>query len=287
MEMSVVQQRLDISVRSKELNVVDGFQTGMLAEIEKSILKKEDLYDNSIGRYAMRAMLACCYLTLGTSIAVGLGDFLEQLAPGWGKIGYSFMFTWSLVMIIYLNAELGTSNMMYMTTAVHRTILPWKKALAILVACILFNAAGAILSSWGMSYTGAFNTISENHYLVTTVASKLTKTPLQIFVEGIFANIIVNIAFFVTMRMRDDAGKLLAIVFLIFIFAFLGFEHVIANFSSFSLSYFASGGNVPGMTIAAVLTNILFATLGNYIGGGLIMGLNYSWLNSDKTSYRD
>lgn len=190
-------------------------------------------------------------------------------------------------MIIYLNAELGTSNMMFMTTAVHRKILPWKKAFTILGACLLFNALGAILSGWLFSYTGTFHNIPADHYLITAVAGKLTKAPLQLFVEGIFANMIVNIAFFVTMRMKDDTGKILAIVFLIFIFAFLGFEHVIANFSSFSLAYFASGGNVPGMTIAAVLSNIVWATLGNYVGGGLIMGLNYSWLNDGRTSYSD
>lgn len=285
--MKKVQQKLNETLAGSGRNTVEGFSTGMMGDIEKSILKKADLFDNSFGRYAMRAMLACFYLTLGTGIAVSLASFIEHLAPGWGKIGYSFMFTWSLVMIIYLNAELGTSNMMYMTTAVHRKVLTWKKALVILSVCILFNAIGALLSSWVMSYTGAFQAIPADHYLVTTVANKLAKAPLQIFVEGIFANMVVNIAFFITMRMKDDAGKLLAIVFLIFIFAFLGLEHVIANFSSFSLAFFASGGNVPGMTIAAVLTNILFATLGNYVGGGLVMGLNYSWLNNGKTSYGD
>ncbi|MFL2100908.1 formate/nitrite transporter family protein [Desemzia sp. FAM 23989] len=268
-------------------NIVEGFSTGMMGDIEKCILKKADLFDKSIGRYIMRAMLACFYLTLGTGIAVGMGNSIEHLTPGWGKFGYAFMFTWSLVMIIYLNAELGTSNMMYMTTAVHRKVLPWKKALSILGTCILFNAVGAIMISWALSYTGVFHDVAIDHYLITAVSGKLAKAPLQIFVEGIFANMVVNIAFFVTMRMKDDAGKVLAIVFLIFIFAFLGFEHVIANFSSFSLAFFASGGNVPGMTIAAVVTNIFFATLGNYVGGGLIMGLNYSWLNNGKTRYAD
>lgn len=282
-----MQRKASETIVGNGKNMVEGFSTGMMGDIEKSIMKKAELFDSSIGRYMMRAMLACFYLTLGTGIAVGLADFTEQLAPGWGKIGYSFMFTWSLVMIIYLNAELGTSNMMYMTTAVHRKILHWKKALAILGTCILFNAVGAVVISWVLSYTGVFHQVSTDHFLVTAVAGKLAKAPLQIFVEGIFANMIVNIAFYVTMRMKDDAGKVLAIVFLIFIFAFLGFEHVIANFSSFSLAFFASGGHVPGMTVGAVVTNIVLATLGNYVGGGLVMGLNYSWLNNGKTSYAD
>lgn len=282
MELKVDETFVDTSQ-----NVAEGISTGLMSNIEKSILRKVDLFDSSVVRYSMRAMLACFYLTLGTAIAVGLGEFISHLAPGWERLGFAFMFTWSLVMIIYLNAELGTSNMMYLTTAVHRKILPWRKALTILGTCILFNAIGAILISWVLSYTGVFHNVPTNHFLVTAAAGKLVKAPLQIFVEGIFANMIVNIVVFVTMRMKDDAGKILAIVFLIFIFAFLGFEHVIANFSSFSLAYFASGGNVPGMTLIPVLTNITLATLGNYVGGGLIMGLNYSWLNDGKTSYAD
>lgn len=112
-------------------------------------------------------------------------------------------------------------------------------------------------------------------------------TPLQIFSEGIFANIIVNTAVFCTIRMKDDAGKIIAMIFIIFIFAYLGFEHVIANFSSFSLAFFASGGTVPGMTIGAVLLNWVVALLGNYVGGALVIGLLYSWLNKDQTEYVD
>ncbi|WP_193434908.1 formate/nitrite transporter family protein, partial [Streptococcus suis] len=101
-------------------------------------------------------------------------------------------------------------------------------------------------------------------------------------VEGIFANIVVNIAVFISMRMKDDAGRVISLIFIIFIFAFLGFEHVIANFSTFSLALFSNGGPVEGMTILSVLRNFLFSGLGNYVGGGLLIGLLYSWL-SDKS----
>ena len=65
-------------------------------------------------------MLAGMFLTLGTSIAVMVAEKAEHMLPGSGKFFYSFMFAWSLVMINYMNTELGTSNMMYMTAAVYR-----------------------------------------------------------------------------------------------------------------------------------------------------------------------
>ena len=72
-----------------------------------------------------------------------------------------------------------------------------------------------------------------------------------------FANIVVNTAVLVSMRMKDDAGKVAAIIFIIFIFAFLGFEHVIANFPAFSLAYFASNGAIEAFTV--VMLFIIFS----------------------------
>ncbi len=200
---------------------------------------------------------------------------------------YAFMFILSLVMIIYMNAELGTSNMMYMTIAMQRKWLKPKKALAILFYCVLFNLIGGIIASLVISFTYKFHALPSDHFLFTAVAGKLAKTPVQVFSEGIFANIIVNTAVYCTIRMKDDAGKIIAMIFIIFIFAYLGFEHVIANFSSFSLAFFASGGTVPGMTFSAVTVNLIVAFLGNYVGGALMIGMLYSWLNKNQTDYVD
>ncbi|MGZ7234553.1 formate/nitrite transporter family protein, partial [Streptococcus pyogenes] len=78
-----------------------------------------------------------------------------------------------------------------------------------------------------------------------------------------------------------------SMVFIIFIFAFLGFEHVIANFVSFSLAFFVNGGPVEGMSFLSVLSNFLFSGLGIYVGGGLVIGLLYSWLNRNSDMYVD
>lgn len=125
------------------------------------------------------------------------------------------------------------------------------------------------------------------NYLFTGIASKLGKSSLQIFVEAIFANVIVNTAFTINLRMKDDGGKVMAIIFVIFIFAFLGYEHVIANFPAFSLAFFASNGAIAGMTLGSILHNLFFALIGNYVGGALIIGMTYAWLNRTKTSYVD
>mgnify|MGYP003479196920 FL=1 len=259
----------------------------LFEKIDASIGKKVDLIESSYARYALRSIMACAFLTLGTGVAYGIAIKGEHIVPGLGKMLYAFMFSWSLVMILYMNAELGTSNMLYMTVGYYRRRLNFLKAAKILWTCILFNLIGGIIFAYLLSLTGPFQYLPHNSYLFESAVTKLSKSTLQIFIEGIFANIVVNVAVLVSMRMKDDAGKILAIIFIIFIFAYLGFEHVIANFPFFTLAYFASNGTIAGMDFGSVMHNLTFALLGNYVGGGLIIGLGYAWLNNSKSTYVD
>ena len=260
---------------------------GLMSVIDKNARKKEHLFTHSIPKYMIRAFFAGMFLTIGTAIAVMVGDKGNHIDPSLGKFFYSFMFSWSLVMIIYMDTELGTSNMMYMTAGMHRRVVSPKRAGQILLTCIICNLVGGIISAWLICQTSTFQQLASDHYLYTTVTAKLSKTTSQILSEGIFANIIVNTAIIASARMKDDAGKLFATVFIISIFAFLGFEHVIANFSSFAMAFFSNGGMIEGMSVLAVLKNWLFALIGNYVGGGLLIGLLYSWLNKGETVYFD
>lgn len=194
----------------------------LIEKLTYSIEKKEDLSRNSIVRYAVRAMMATLYITLGTAMGAYIAYYANTMLPGSGKFFYAFMFSGCLLMIFYMNAELGTSNMMYMTSAVYNRQLKWQIALKILFICILFNFIGAVLFSYLISLTNAFTHLETGHYLFDSVAMKLVESPLSQFIEGIFANIVVNTAVIVYLQMKDDGGKVPVTIFIIYIFAFLG-----------------------------------------------------------------
>lgn len=263
------------------------YNSELISNLAKSIEKKDDLSRHNFLKYAVRSMLATMFLTLGTGVAFYIASYSDNLVPHSGKLLFAFMFSWSLVMIVYMNAELGTSNMMYMTSAVYNKKLRFLTAGKILATCIFFNFIGAVIFAWLMSKTTPFSHLPADSYLFEAVTAKLGKSPMTQVIEGIFANIVVNTAVFVALRMKDDIGKVFSMVFIIYIFAFLGFEHVIANFVSFPLAFFANGGPVEGMTVMSVVSNFFFAGLGNYIGGGLVIGLLYSWLNRSSDIYVD
>lgn len=252
----------------------------LMQKIDGSISKKNELIDKNFWKYAVRSILATLYLSLGSAIALGLGIKFDAAT---GKALYAFTFGLGLALIIFLNAELGTSNMMYMTVATYRKKLSASKAFKILMVCVLFNLIGAFVVAYLLSLTSFFHNLPTDNFLSHIVEGKFAKGAFQTVVEGMFANIIVNLAILMSMKLKDDVGRFISIICVIFIFTFLGFEHVIANFIYFPLAFFSTGGAVAGMTVATVLTNLILTFIGNFIGGGLVIGLTYSWLNNDES----
>ena len=70
----------------------------------------------------------------------------------------------------------------------------------------------------------------------------------------------------------------------IFIFCFIG--NILGGFILFFLMKYAGMMffNMDGLSWLGVLKNIVFAFLGNYIGGGIFIGLVYAYLNGKRDS---
>src|SRR5699024_12093852 len=65
-------------------------------------------------------------MTITVIYSLSLHDALPILDyPPLGKISYALIFPIGLAMIIYLNGELATSNMMYLFAGAHRRKLSW------------------------------------------------------------------------------------------------------------------------------------------------------------------
>lgn len=254
----------------------------------KNIEKKVDLLDKSISRFIFRSMMACVYLSLATAFAFTLGDKISHVNHDLGKIFYAFAFPVALVMIIYMNAELGTSNMAYFSSGVYSKKLSFGKASKMLSICVIANLVGAIVIGFLLAQTTIFTGLDAEHFMFTTIDAKLAKDASTVFIEAIIANMVVNIAVIMALRCTSDSGKILSIMLIIPIFSFMGFEHVIANFSSFALAFFAGAAEmVPNWSAQAVMSNLTFAFLGNLIGGGIIMGVGYTWSNNSDSIYKD
>lgn len=246
--------------------------------VKPSVQKKEVNYSNAFSRFALKSIYAGVYLTFVTICAALVGTYFFDIHPTLAKISYSLTFPIGLMMIVFLNAELATSNMMYMTVGVHQKWLDFKKATLIILACTLFNLMGATITSFFMSRTGNAHIMTSDSFIMTMVDAKLSKDFLTLFIEAILANIFVNIAILGQLKTNNDLAKLFFIEVAIFIFVFLGYEHVIANFGLYTMALFT--GNQSNLGLIIIHWIIVF--FGNIIGGGICMGLGYSWLNSES-----
>ncbi len=96
--------------------------------------------------------------------------------------------------------------MLYMTVGVYRKRLSIPLALKILLTCVLFNLIGGDLRL-DRCANGTFSRADRRQLYADLDHCKIRKIHYQILVEAMFANIVVNTAVLVSMRMKDDAGK--------------------------------------------------------------------------------
>jgi formate/nitrite transporter FocA (FNT family) len=80
---------------------------------------------------------------------------------------------------------------------------------------------------------------------------------------------------------REDLTKCLVMIVAVFIFAFLGFEHSVANTVLFTIV-----GLRDGIDVALAAGNVAICLLGNFLGGGVLIGLYYAYVNDDARYLR-
>ena len=115
------------------------------------------------------------------------------------------------------------------------------------------------------------NPTAPDHALFDGALHKAQRTGSVIFFKGILANWIVRIA----LRCNEEIAKILVLILIVFIFVYLGFEHSIANMGTFSMAILGGGA----LTLGGALHNLFYSTLGNVVGGVLLVGLPFTYLN--------
>lgn len=252
-----------------------------------AVTKKNTLFREDLPRFSVRAILAGVYLTLGTAFAGVVGQAVNGVAPGLGPIVFAMLFGLALFSILILGAELATGNMMFFSYGAAQKQVSWGRAIVVVVVTTLLNLIGAIIIAAGMGVSAKLGAMDPQHLIATITDGKLAKTPVQLFVEAIMANFVVNMGIVGAIFAKDIVSKFFIIVPIIGMFVGLGLEHVIANFSVMTLTFFGATTLPESMTAGAVLLNWAIVFVGNFVGGGLLIGGVYAWLNRGPEIYRD
>lgn len=244
--------------------------------------------------YLQRAAMAG--VIIGLLYAVNFAVIAAFDAVAWqgtslvtlGKAAGALSFGWALVFIYYSRSELLTSNMMIVTIGAYHRRTGWGRALRLLGLCYLGNLIGGLF----MAVLLRFTTLTAGpafEQMVAAVEHKLTYVadgPAgwgDLLVRAMLCNFCINLAMLLVYNglIKDDLTKSLVMIVSVFVFAFLGLEHSVANTVLFSIV-----GLREGLDLGLAAGNVGLALIGNYIGGGLLIGLYYAYANDENAWLR-
>ncbi len=215
---------------------------------------------------AFIALGAAFYVVVMTDSGLGFGP---------GRLLGGMAFSLGLILVIVGGAELFTGN--------NLIVFAW---------CDGKITLASLLRNWGLVYVG--NLIGATAMAVAvhltgingfadgavggTVAAiaegKVGLAPLEAFVRAILCNVLVCLAVWLCFAARSVISKIFAIIFPITGFVAMGFEHSVANMYLIPAGWLAGAAAV---TLSGYLTNLVIVTIGNIIGGGVLVAVIY-WL---------
>ncbi|PTG39635.1 formate/nitrite transporter [Staphylococcus chromogenes] len=247
-----------------------------IANIIDTIQTKDILQSFYFKRYLLRAMMAGFIISIiAVFVLMVKATFAPDLGPGLVNMIGAMTFSFALVLILFTNSELLTSNFMYFTVGLYYRLIRPIRVFKIFMLCFFGNIIGAFVLFGLMRFSDILSPEMLT-LLDKTIETKAAYTFQNIFIRAIFANFFINITLVIAMQIDDIFAKMFVMMFGVTIFAFMGYEHVIYNAYLFVGSLFYQ---TESLALVPALKNIVAAFLGNYVGGGLIIGLFYAYLN--------
>ena len=191
-----------------------------------------------------------------------------------GKLAGACIFTAGLAMVVIAGSELFTGNNLMLAALFDRQI-SLTKLLKNWSLVFLGNFLGALFIAALVTLSGIFNYSSDA--VVTTAVTKTSLPFFEAMLRGILCNLLVCIAVWMSFSADTVISKIAAVFFPVMLFVLSGFEHSVAN-----MFYIPAGmlqGAFSGITAptieAFLLHNLLPVTLGNLIGGAIIVASGY------------
>jgi formate/nitrite transporter len=221
---------------------------------------------------------------------------------GIAKLIAGALFACGLMLVIIAGGELFTGSCLMIIACVEKRI----KLLSMLrswAVVYLGNLAGSLLIVLLILNSGQLD-FSDGMLGAFTIKTAVYKTGLSFvkaFCMGVLCNMLVCAAVWMASAAKDIAGKIWAVFFPIWLFIASGFEHCVANMYYIPAGIFAKANShwlqqalsagvtqkqIDALNIKTFLiNNLLPVTLGNIVGGAILIGLIYwfVYLKSNRT----
>ena len=231
-----------------------------------------------VGRLIVLSILAGAFIALGGVLSLILGSGFagaSNVNPSLGRLLSGLAFPVGLFMIVMTGADLFTGNNALLMPGALRGDTSLGRVAANWLMVWVGNFIGALLLTYFLVYQAGL--VDNEPYRSAIVGIAETKTSLStgvILLRGIGANWCVCLAVWFGLTADNIAHKALACWIPVAVFVILGFEHCIANM------FYIPCGMMCGaeVSIADLGYNLLWSTLGNIVGGALLVGMLFYYL---------
>ncbi|GAA0570118.1 formate transporter FocA [Paractinoplanes ferrugineus] len=237
-------------------------------------------------------------LTGGAFIALGFVFYVTSQVGAanlawWGgaKVVGGLVFATGLVLVVLTGAELFTSSTLTLTARASGRIT-WAQLVRNWAVVYVANFVGA-LTIVALVYLGGVWRNANGAWGGVVLHSALTKvqhTYVEAVALGILCNLMVCLAVWAAYSGRTTTDKILAVTMPVALFVSTGFEHSVANMFMIPLGLLIKDNAEAGFWSGAglgkgdfadltwshfLLHNLAPVTLGNIVGGGIMIGIFY------------
>jgi formate/nitrite transporter len=263
------------------------FPPAMAARAEDVGVRKARL--DTVSLFAL-AVLAGAFISLGaifaTTVSAGAGD----LPFGVVRLLAGLAFSLGLILVVIGGAELFTGNtliVMAWASGKVSTRLVLRNWSIVYVGNLVGSLGTAAVMFVSGQYSFGGGSVGLAALAIGNAKSGLEFVPA--IALGMMCNALVCLAVWLTFSARTTTDRILAIVPPIAAFVAAGFEHSVANMyfipEAIAIRSFAPVGfwsaidrvpaDFPDLTLEGFIANLIPVTIGNVIGGALMVGIVY------------
>lgn len=259
----------------------------MAAKAEQVGVAKANL---PLRRLVPLGVLAGAFIALGANFSTVV-TASGGMAPGITRLLGGVVFALGLVLVVVCGAELFTGNTLIVMAYMSRKVTA-RALLRNWLVVYVSNFVGAGATAALVVLSGRLSA-GDGSVGVRAMATADAKGGLafgEAIVSGVLANCLVCLAVWMTLSARTLTDKVLVIVPPVAAFVAAGFEHSVANMYFFPAAllhrewagdgFWAATGATPDQFTDLgwsefLLDNLVPVTIGNIIGGAVLVGLVY------------
>ncbi|MCT4619696.1 MAG: formate/nitrite transporter family protein [Marinisporobacter sp.] len=215
-------------------------------------------------------ILAGTYIGFGAHGAITISQTIGSIDVGLAKVLFATVFPVGLMLVVICGAELFTGNNLMFLGVLDKkyTLMNMFKNWTIVY---ISNFLGSIILASIMVNTGIINQAVKEK-AISIALTKINFPMGSLILRAILCNILVVLAVWMATGAKDIISKIFSCWFPVMLFVLSGYEHSVANM------YFIPIGKFLGAPIswkAIWLNNLIPVTIGNIIGGGIIIPIFY------------